>query len=226
VPTPPAVPSVLKVIFRQTLGSDTSVSTTLHFSYTGTAPNDATCLLLAEQFWLAYSNHLTPLLDTAGSLVGTDVIDLTSETSGSAAYAATSAGTRAEGTLTGGSVSLVNCTVARRYRGGKPRQYWPFGGSTDLTTEQAWSSSYQAAFATAYDAFIAACQSIVESGCTVVALVNVSLYKGFVSSQNPITGRWRNLPTYRTGTIPVDVILSAALNPKPGSQRRRNLHST
>jgi hypothetical protein len=47
-----------------------------------------------------------------------------------------------------------------------------------------------------------------------------------VSAQNPLTLRWRNVPTYRTGTIPVDPVISSSLNPKPGSQRRRNLHSS
>src|ERR1700688_1626092 len=131
MPTPPLVPGVLRVIWKQTVGADVDVVTRLYFSYTGTAPSDATCLLLAEQFWLAWSNDLAPLAATAVVLESVDVIDLTSDTSGSAVYAASVAGTRSGGVLPGGVAPLVNYNIARRYRGGKPRSYWPFGVGGD-----------------------------------------------------------------------------------------------
>jgi hypothetical protein len=128
--------------------------------------------------------------------------------------------------LTGAAAALVNGTIARRYRGGKPRTYWPWFTSTDLDTQQQWNTSAVTLFNTQWGDFMTACLAISESGCTISESVNVSFYQGFVSAENPITHRWRNLPTYRTGEIPVDPILSWTLNLKPGSQRRRNLHKT
>lgn len=225
MPTPPPVPGVLKVLFRQSLGVDLDVITRLMFSYTGTAPTDATCLLLAEQFWTAYSNYLTPLMQVGGSLTGCDVIDLSSDTAGSAVFTSPSAGSRSGSPLPGGAAALQNFRIARRYRGGKPRAYWPFGTASDLTDQQDWNGTFLANWVTQWDLFIAACLAIVEAGCSISAHVNVSLYKGFATAFNPITGRTRNPPTYRAVALAPDAILTAPLNPKVASQRRRNLHS-
>jgi hypothetical protein len=121
---------------------------------------------------------------------------------------------------------LFNGTVLRRYRGGKPRSYWPFGTYSDLANPSQWSTTYITAVTTAMDAFLAHMLAITESGTSLTSQVNVSLYSGFTSVENPVTHRWRNIPTYRTGTIPVDDIVSYSINAKPGTQRRRALHSS
>jgi hypothetical protein len=226
MPTPPAVPGVLRIAWKQTLGSDLDVLTRLFFSYTGTAPSNATCVSIASAAWLAYSNYLTPLLIETAALTACDVVDLTSATAGAGEYVATSAGTRSGGILSGGTACLVNASIARRYRGGKPRTYWPFFTSTELSTEQTWNSTALSEFVTQWDDFMTHMLAISESGCVLSENVSISLYEGFVSAENPITHRWRNLPTYRTGAIPVDPILSQNMNPRPASQRRRNLHKT
>lgn len=226
MPAPPAVPSVLKVIWRQQVGDDAEVGTRLYFTYTGSAPSDATCLLIAEQMWLAYSNYLTPLLSSDNALQGVDVIDLTSSTAGAAEYLARSAGTASPADLTAATCLLVNASILRRYRGGKPRSYWPFGVAADLTNPSEWSTAFLTAAQTALDTFLAHCVAIVESGTTVAALVNVSFYESFLAVENPITHRWRNVPLYRTGAIPVDLVTGYVVNAKPGTQRRRQLHSS
>jgi len=226
MPTPPAVPNVLKVLWNQDVGADVSVSTRLHFQYSGTAPSDATCLLLAEQFWLACSNYLADMFVPSWSLQSVDVIDMSSSVAGSALYAASSVGTRAGGPLPAACSVLENMHIARRYRGGKPRVYWPAGVAGDLSTPQLWTTGFVTAWEAAYTSFLTDCLGISEGGCVIAGLVSVSLYSGFVSVENPITHRWKNLPTYRTGVIPVDAVLTSSMNPKPGSQRRRNQHST
>lgn len=231
MPALPPVPGVLKLSWRLTLGSDIDVYQRLHFAYTGTAPSDATCNLIAGASWLAYSNRLMGLYDTSVTLEDALVEDLTSPTSGSGQDLGPSPGTRAGEILPASTCLLVNYAIARRYRGGKPRTYFPMGIGGDLNTPQQWSTVFTAAVTAALDLFFADLLAITEGGTSVSQLVNVSYYGQlvaglpFTSVQNPITKRWRNVPNVRTAPI-VDPVLGWTANVKVGTQRRRNQFST
>jgi hypothetical protein len=116
---------------------------------------------------------------------------------------------------------LVNFLITRRYRGGKPRWYLPWGGGGDLTSRQEWTAGFITNVTSAISAirtgFIGA-----SSGSTSVSnQVNVSYYSGFTAVENPITHRWRNVPTLRA-TPAVGVIESYSVAGLVSSQRRRN----
>ena len=96
-------------------------------------------------------------------------------------------------------------------------------GDDDIADAQTWKiasvTAAQAAFTAYYDAL-----ALLTAGSTNVdQLVNVSYYQGFASSQNPITGRWKNLSTPRATPI-VDTITSHTVHTNMASQRRRNLN--
>ena len=59
----------------------------------------------------------------------------------------------------------------------------------------------------------------------VVDQVNVSYYEGFEVVTDLRTGRSRDVPQLRPGGPAVDKITGFSINPKLGSQRRRNLHA-
>jgi hypothetical protein len=116
---------------------------------------------------------------------------------------------------------LVNYLISRRYRGGKPRAYLPWGDAGQLTSRQSWSGTFVTAVDSAFSTFYAAVIGLSAGSTTITDHVNVSYYDGFTVVTDPVTHRARNVPTLR-GTPIVDVILSFAANPRPGSQRRRN----
>ena len=57
-----------------------------------------------------------------------------------------------------------------------------------------------------------------------VEQVNISFYEGFTVVTDARTGRSRNVSQRRPDGPTVDVITGFSINPKLGSQRRRNLH--
>lgn len=61
-----------------------------------------------------------------------------------------------------------------------------------------------------------------EGTTTITTQCNVSLYSGFTSVENPITHRWRNVPTYRDDPI-VDIIGGWVADALIGSQKRRRV---
>jgi hypothetical protein len=152
----------------------------------------------------------------------TEVIatDLSTLSGARGIWSGSSTGGRSGGALPAGIAVLVDKTIARRYRGGKPRNYLPYGTQTDLNGATGWSSSFQSAFNTSYGNFLSNFPSEAVGTATLVAEVNVSYYSGFASVQNPVTLRWKNIPKPRV-TPQVDPITSWSMNPNYSSQRRR-----
>jgi len=225
MPALPAVPGVVRCDIGYQLGSDIDAITRLHISYTGTPPNDVTCAALAALLRIIYNAELIPYMTPGNKITGVQVTDLSSVTGGQGEDLGITNGTYSSTDLTAGTALLVNMHIQRRYRGGKPRSYFPLGGGSALTTQSLWDSTFLSNVQAALDAIRADIAVTASGGCSLADVVNVSYYKGFVSAQNPVTLRWRNIPLVRTGSIPVDAATSWVANPKPSSQRRRNLHS-
>jgi hypothetical protein len=223
VPALPPVPGVVRIDFTQHAAQDLDIITRIYMAYTGTAPTDAqldTFAGLCDSHW---NGDLAAFANPVVSLVGVEVIDLSTPTSAIGADSTVRLGTRAGAPNAGGVALLVNHKIARRYRGGKPRSYWPFLNASDLTDEQTWDAATLASFDAAYASFITSIKGSVWVGGTLTGQVNVSYYEGFASVQNPVTMRWRNIATPRALPL-VDAIVTSSANTKPGSQRRRNLH--
>jgi hypothetical protein len=213
---------VLRVSIKHGFASDNDVVYRLFFAYTGTAPTSANLTTMATAVRAAWNTNVKALCSTAGGLTQVAIVDLTNTSAGSGMDATTVVGTRTGGALPGGVATLVNFSIARRYRGGKPRIYMPYGTQTDIQGSQTFTTTYQSAMQSALNAFVTAIIAAAPSGTTITSVVNVSYYEGFTVVTNPITGRSRNVSTARTTPL-IDAVLSTAVNVKFASQRRRNL---
>lgn len=220
MPPLPNVPNVMKVRLIWGVNAPVNIGTNLFWSYTGGPPASADCTAIAGGISSAVASDLLSLLSSAYSLQEVICTDLSSA---SGAVGLNTTGHL--GTRTGANVPVSNCTlidylINRRYRGGKPRSYFPFGVDADLFNQRTWSSTFVGACNTGFAAFVTAVNAL-SSGTTVMAAhVNVSYHKGFTVVTSPTTGRARNVPTLRANPL-VDVIASAVTATKIGSQRRR-----
>ena len=222
MPALPNHPGVLRYKALWLVGTDNEVSTVFHYTYTGGPPSAADAAAIAANMYGVFAVHVIGALNAANSLRGVSVQDLTSPTSAFGEDLALLAGTRSGGELAAGTAVLANYSIVRRYRGGKPRSYWPWGSDTDLATPQTWNSGGLTAFGTAID-YIFSESTGFTSGTTVVGVpCSVSDYEGFTSVLNPITGRTRDVPKVRSVAIPPDVFGPVVINPNVASQRRRN----
>ena len=82
MPPLPDYPHVLKIRTLFLVGADLNVSTTVHFTYSGTAPTDAVCTTIAGDIYTAAVADLVSLIGDENQLHGVQVQDLTSPTSG------------------------------------------------------------------------------------------------------------------------------------------------
>lgn len=225
MPALPNVANVLKITIQWKLANDVNVITRFFMHYTGSAPTGAQLATYAALVSSTAGTQFPAMMPASVSYLGCTVQDLTSATSSIAADNTPHAGTRTGHVIPAGGALLVNNHVARRYRGGKSRSYLPWGVAEDLTDQQTWSAAFLTAAATAWNNLMSALTGPQWTGGTTDGQYNVSYYSGFTSFQNPITHRWKNPSTPR-GVPIAEPVTTRSYNVKPGSQRRRNLHSS
>jgi hypothetical protein len=221
MPALPNVTDVLRVELKWSIGSDTSIFTRLHFSFAGTGPTPTDCLTIAGDIGTSWVSDLKPLVFTGNELTSIRVTDLTTSSAGDATLPVTDNGSRTGSFLPAGACLLGNYEISRRYRGGKPRSYWPFGVQGDMQTGQTWTTSFQSAATTGVVNFFAAVSLITWGSSNITGPVNVSYYDGFTVVTDPVTGRARNKPKPRTTPL-VDPINAETVNPVIAYQRRRS----
>lgn len=220
MPPLPSVSNVLRADLLWNDGSDTDCRTRMFFRYSGGAPNPTDAVTLAADIY-SPASAMAALWSTNTQLTGVEVTDLSSPTGGQGLHAQSTTGTRVGADLAGGTCVVVGYVVQRRYRGGKPRNYFPWFTAADLTTRQTWNPTDLTIVDSDLATYFAAVIGLSSGSTTITDHVNVSYYDGFTVVTNPSTGRARNVPKLRTTPV-VDVISSFAARSNPGSQRRRN----
>lgn len=218
MPALPTVPNVLRADLHWSISSDVNARTSLFFAYSGTAPNGTDCESLANTIVTAMGSW-GEYWDVDTTLLGCTVTDLSSSSGGVGAHNVSIAGTRPN-PMSGATSVLVNYQISRRYRGGKPRSYLPWGDAGDIGNRQTWNATRVGLWGTALAEFFAACIGATAGGTTISQHVNVSYYSGFTVITSPTTGRARNVPTLR-GTPVVSTISSFTVSTKIANQRRR-----
>jgi hypothetical protein len=95
-----------------------------------------------------------------------------------------------------------------------------------LGTPQTWLTSYTTGILAGFTEVLTAIDGgYTTAGLTLPTQVNISYYKGFTNFLES-SGRYRAIPTLRTvdglPTPLIEEIIGWEVNPKVGSQRRRN----
>lgn len=220
MPALPTVANVLRADLLWSIGSDVAAGTHLFYRYTGGPPTSSDAQTLAADIYTPAS-ALHPFFDSTTDLTGVKVTDLSSASGGVGEHVQATAGTSSSGVFPAGACTLVNFLIPRRYRGGKPRIYLPFGGPGDSVSRQHWGASYLTAVSSGLSTFFAAVIGLTAGTTVISEHVNVSYYSGFTVVTNPVTHRSRNVPTVRTTPV-VDVVASYGVATPIASQRRRN----
>lgn len=221
MPSLPNTPSaVLSVIFHNDLNGDANVRTKLYFAYTGGPPNNTDCNTIASGASSAWSAHLAALMSNTSAMFLTEVEDLATTNGGVGQHTSAINGTLSGGVLPVEVCQLVNYRVARKYRGGKPRSYFPFGDETKVNTDgRTWTSSQLIAVNAGISAFQTAMAAVTGGSTNVAGPVNVSYYHGYLAP-TIVNNRAKNHLAPRATPI-VDPITSSAANSLLANQRRR-----
>ena len=220
MPALPVAPSVIRLVTQFAIENDQDAISKLHFLYTGSAPTAAQLITFCGVMNTSWNANLKGLCGDETYLVGNTATDLTSSTSAEGTAADSIQGTRGTSYLPADTAFVASYEIVRRYRGGHPRGYWPFGIDTDILDPQHWESASVTAFLAGVEAYIASAVGGGWSGAGTISQVNVSYFEGFTAVENPITHRYRNVPNVRAAVV-IDEITSVIGRQRPGSQRRR-----
>lgn len=213
MPPLPAVPNVCKVIVSS-IRSDANVENIFHIGYSGTAPS-------AAQLATYLTSDFVPATETLYNAEGStdltgdtvEMIDLSSSTGATQSEGLTVSGVRTGDFAPASAAVVVSWAIDRRYRGGHPRTYFPFGtaGTYEASSSKLWDTGFIDAIGTAIGVWVAAITGVTVGATVFEDLVNVSYVD---KNLNPT-------PPYRRTTPIVDTIVGSVVKQRICSQRRR-----
>lgn len=219
MPALPVVPNVFKVNIDWLIGTDAEATVGLFVGWSGVTPTNAACISFANGVMSILASNMWHADTTLTQVI---FRDLTTD-EGAIGNSTTTA---IVGTLTGDPVgaevcALVNDRIGRTYRGGKPRQYWPWGGAGVLGSPQTWTDGFTTAIqdqANDLNDYLAGAS---YAGTDITGQVNVSYYKGNQALPIPSNpDRYKNHSLVRAAAV-VDPITSLVASNTIASQRRR-----
>jgi len=206
MPALPDVPQVCKLIISGVY-HDAKWINIWYVHYSGTAPSASNIDAYLTAQATALGANYTAEMSVDNEVTGWEMTDLTSATSARGAITFSAFGARTGDFTPASSALVLSCEISRRYRGGHPRKYLPFGtaGTYASGSTTQWDSSFLADVQTKMEAFVAGLVGVTEGGTTWDDVVNVS---------------------YRTGgavraTAVVDPITSVLARSRICTQRRR-----
>jgi hypothetical protein len=218
--TLPPAHNVVRQELHWSVGGDLSCLTRMFFKYTGSAPNGGTLQAAAEAMGLEATAHLKGLHSSFVHLLSIRLVDLGSVTGATGEKPAYGAGSKTGQELPAQVCVLANYHIAHRYRGGKPRNYFPFGVNQDLETPQLWNASTVTSTQTALAAFIGGCIKSYGTEFVISEQVNVSYQEKGTWHINSETGQPHYTPKYKEPPE-VSPITGLAISSIPATQRRR-----
>lgn len=219
----PALPNVNKVVrldYQFRLVNGVPGLTRQFYRYGGTAPTAGNLNTFTAAAAASYGTNGVPEMVPGYRLIGIEATDLTTTSSAQFLQVLNAPGTRAGDFIPVNAAAVTAYHVNRRYRGGHPRGYWPFGVQADLDDEDNWSDDFVAEFEGAIGSLQADIEAGGWAGAGTIDQVNVSYYHGFTVVISPTTGRASNLPTPRSVPL-VDVVTAIVGRARVGTQRRR-----
>ena len=224
MPPLPNQPGVLKIDHHFTIGEDIAALCRWHVRYIGSAPTAADLNTFATYLSAQWLGSMVGLYHTTTALTAIDITDLTTPTSAFGSNTTPHAGGLVGQEQPAATCLLCTYHIARRYRGGKPRTYWPFGDADQLSDPQTWTVPFLSNCQTGIDQYFNATTFHAVGPATTQELVSISQYHGFTPVLNPITGRTRDVPTVRPVAIAPDLLGPPIIHPRPATQRRRALN--
>lgn len=220
--TPLPTPSgVVHIRFLHNLAGPTLYGTAVDWAYTGGPPTTGTLSSIASLARTAYNGNLDALLPEAWSLHETRVTDLANPDTVEGIDTTVVTGGRAGTSALDSKCAVLIYFPDRRYRGSRPKGFFPWGVDGDLGSGKTWSGAFQTEVNGDWANFRTALDGQAVAGTTLTNHVSVSyITEPYHVVTSPTTGRARNVGTPRNPPL-VMPILTTSLSAKVGTQRRR-----
>jgi hypothetical protein len=201
----PLVPLVVKLSYTFSYGSDATVMTHLYWQGGAGSPTTTDLTAFANLAKTSYETYGVASQTNQVTLRKIHAVYLGDTTGASVDVTTADTGSRSGGPLAANVAVLVNLKIARRYRGGHPRIYLPWGSATDILDPQHWTSGALSQFQTSINSIVTQLQGFSGSSFATPTLCSVSYYHNKALRTTPV----------------VDSVSATPVSSTPGSQRRR-----
>lgn len=198
MPALPAVPNALRCRLLLTIGGKINQGLRFFYQYSGGPPTSANLLTFGSLLSTSYSAEIAGFMTPDRVLTNIILEDLSSSTGAVGDTAVAIVGTAATPEVSADQCVVTSYEVTNRYRGGHPRSYRPAGNAASLASSQAWTSSFVNNLVTGVGTFISSIIGTTEGTTDITNHIAISYYLGFTPIENPLTGRYRNVPKLRT----------------------------
>src|ERR1700747_98603 len=175
------VPNCIQVKVSFTDEGDMSALCIGYYGYTGGTPGASGLNDIASAFGGSIGGNLQELMTSDKTLTTIECRDLASDLGHEGIATPEAGGTRAGTKLAPGTAAVTSYTIGRHYRGGHPRNYWPFGAEADIGTFGLWSDAFVSELETKEGAFWAVVAATSFGSFTTPQKVNASRYKGYTN---------------------------------------------
>lgn len=206
MPPLPVVPNVTKIEYSGTY-HDAKWVNLYYVRFSGTSPSvtDMTGYVtdVATQLNIGYTAEMSVDNEATG-IIGTD---LTTDTGARGSYDFSAFGARSGDFMPAGVAMVGSLEISRRYRGGHPRKYLPWGTAGTMASGSTidWDSGFVADCQLKFTTLLNAIVGITYGGTTWDQVCNVSYYSGNALRAIPL----------------VDNVASGQIRTRICSQRRR-----
>ena len=198
-------PFTIRSEIHFTLGPNPNVMNRIHWGYQNGPPSPGDLGSFSAALRAAIVSNLVPLCGTGVTLTTVRAIDIAASTGQEGQTIGSTIGTRPGAVLTAATCILASGHISRRYRGGRPRIYFPAGVQEDLSNVSTWDPAIVSATTSAWQAVLNAIQGQTFGSFTITNWVNVA-HKVDGIVQNPRK---------------VEPVTSFVVKTVPGTQRRR-----
>jgi hypothetical protein len=188
----------------------------------GARPSASDLQTFANALITLYDNHALGVMTGQVTFAGVEITDLSAPTAAQVIVTANNAGASGNQYLSADDAVLINFEVLRRYRGGKPRQYWPWGSFSDLANPQQWLQASITNFTSRWAQIESGILATpLGAGATIASLCSISYYQGVNPPITLPSGRVKQSSALRPGGPIIDDVVATTVNQTLGSQRRR-----
>lgn len=222
MPAPLPTPTgVIRFTCKHSLATTQLYGVQFDVGYTGGPPVTSTLSALASLVRASYNSSLAALLPSAWSLQEVTAQDLANPSTVEGIDTTVINGARSGTSALDSKSAVLIYFPDRRYRGSRPKGFWPWGVDSDLGSGKTWATAFKTEVDGDWSAFIGGVEGHSAGGTTLTSHVCVSYISGpYRVVTSPTTGRGRNVGTVRDPPL-VMAVLSTALSTKVGTQRRR-----
>lgn len=217
-----------RMVYKDTDGFEAGVR--FYLGYAAGPPTAADCVTLAGDIVAAWQTHIAPVTTNEWNVSEVDVLDLSSLSGHSGQAGPSTSGTVGTDSVVSSVCMNVEFDIARRYRGGKPRVYWPGPPSAGLSDNSHWNSGTITSYNTATSAFFAELEALTITSFGTLTHVSIPFYKGYNKILISDGGKWRG-PGFKYPPEPnpspvFDVVEGYSAKAVVGSQKRRRTSTT